>query len=136
MERIGTATVTEPHRPITPPVRYVVTILHYHPVPLNALIGRSWQVVHRMKQFDAERIAGEMLVAGVPKATGKRRLTLRIVLGPRQRSPDPDAFWKVLLDSLVACGRLMDDNRQGVELMPVEVERGKAKATILTLEDL
>ena len=133
----GTATVSEAKRPAVPaPGRWVVTLLHYWPPTLNSLIGRDWTVVHGIKKRDKERVAGELAVAGVPVATGKRRVSLRIVLGPKQKAPDPDAFWKCLLDSLVACGRLTTDSRFGVELGPVSFERGKDRATILTLEDI
>ena len=47
-------------------------------------------------------IGGHALEAGIPRATGRRRVSLHIVLAPRQRAGDPDAFWKSTLDALVA----------------------------------
>jgi hypothetical protein len=48
----------------------------------------------------------------------------------------PDSYWKSLLDALVHAGLLVDDNRQHVQLGEVEFERGTARATTITLEDL
>ncbi len=131
----GTATVIEAKRPAARGP-WVVTMLHYHPVPLNDLIGRGPMVVHGIKRKSDRRIGDEVALARVPPATAKRRVGLRIILGPKQRGCDGDAYWKVLLDSLVACRALKDDSRHWCETTPVEFERGKAKATILTLEDV
>lgn len=43
---------------------------------------------------------------------------------------------KTTLDSLVSLGLLVDDRETLVELAPVQFERGKAKATTITLEDI
>lgn len=90
----------------------------------------------RMKKSDREMVAGYARLAEVPKAKRKRRVRLTIVLGPRQRGADPDAFWKGLLDSLVAAELLVDDSKEWVELAPVEYERGKERATRIVLEDM
>lgn len=74
--------------------------------------------------------------AHVPKAAGKRRVKLTIVLGPRQRGGDPDAYWKSTLDALARAGLILDDNRQGVELASVAYERGTRKATVIGLTDV
>jgi Holliday junction resolvase RusA-like endonuclease len=87
-----------------------------------------------MKSADKEVVAWYMTT--VPPATGKRRLLLTIVLGKGQRGGDPDAYYKSLLDALTTCGQLTDDNRQGVELAPVQFVRGATPATIIMLEDL
>jgi len=72
----------------------------------------------------------------VPKAQGKRRVSLEIVLGPRQRGGDPDSYWKLLLDNLKHLGLIRDDNKEWVELGPVTFSRGPQRATAITLEDL
>lgn len=132
---IATKAATVPHLLSLHPGRWVVTIPNWHPCPLNKLIGYSWRTVHARKQADQRRVADEMAFAGIPEARKARRVSLRIVLGPRQRSCDPDAYWKSMLDALVACGRLRDDSRQWCELDHVEFERGK-RSTVLTLEDI
>lgn len=143
MTDFGTATPVSSRRPApgeapapAAPGRWVVTMPGYLPVPLNALVGRSWRAVHRLKERDRARVAAEVALAGVPAAAGRRRLTVRLVLGPRMRGVDPDAPFKVLLDSLVWCGALRDDSRAWLDLAPAEYERGPRRATVLTLEDV
>lgn len=113
-----------------------VAVLHWHPTPLNKLITCHWGTAHVRKQADARRVADEMALAGVPEAKGKRRVGLKIILGPRQRAADPDAYWKSTLDALVACKRLVNDSREWVELGAVEFGRGKNKETVIELADL
>ncbi len=115
-------------------MKHTIMIPGWAPVTLNQLIGRHWRVVARLKKSDRQTVA--LYARDVPRATGKRRVTLRLTLAPRQRATDPDASWKVLLDSLVACGALVNDNRQNVELAPVEFVRGKARVTEIFLEDI
>jgi Holliday junction resolvase RusA-like endonuclease len=69
------------------------------------------------------------------KATGKRRVTITIILGPRQRGADPDAYFKAVGDALVDCGALVDDSRKWVEWMPVRYDRGKNTGCMIELED-
>jgi hypothetical protein len=114
---------------------WVLTVPNWHPCPLNKLIGCHHGTAHARRAADQRRLADEMALAGVPEARCRRRVSLRVVLGPRQRACDPDAFWKSTLDALVACRRLVDDSRTWCELGTVEFDRGK-KATVVTLEDL
>jgi hypothetical protein len=115
---------------------HTLTIPNWHPARLNQWDGKHWAVRARMKRADRELVALFARQAGIPRATGKRRLSLTLTLGPRQRAADPDAYFKSLLDSLVYAGLLVDDNRQGVELGAVEFDRGPAPATQIVLEEL
>lgn len=116
---------------------YVVVIPRWHPRRLNELLAcRHWGKRHRLKKADQNMVAAYCHQAGVPLAAGKRRVSLRITLGPRQRGADPDAYWKVLLDALVECGRLKDDSRQWCEVTPVEYDRGPERVTTITMEDV
>jgi hypothetical protein len=115
----------------------VVTIPGWHPTRLNRLIGCHWATAARLKKADRRRVWVAVHEAQVTiPARCKRRVTLRITLAPKQRGADPDAFWKSTLDALVAAKALTDDNRQGVELMPVEYVRGGARMTTLVIEDV
>jgi hypothetical protein len=120
----------------TPARQWTFRIDNYHPTRLNQLLGVHWAVAGRMKRRDREMIAAHAALACVPRATGKRLVTLRIILGKGQRGADPDAFFKALLDAMVHAGLLVDDNRQGVVLAPVEYERAAKKATVITLVDI
>ena len=91
---------------------------------MNQLLGGHWSKGHRLKKLDRQMIWA--YAQGQPKATGKRRVELTIILKPAQRAADPDAYFKSLADGLVHAGMLTDDNRQGVELTPVTYERGTA----------
>ncbi len=114
-------------------VSWTARIHGWHPAPLNQLM-RGPFIAARLKKQD-KRVVGKWLAA-LPRAAGKRRLTLTITLAPRQRAVDPDGWWKSLLDACVYHGFLRDDNRQSVELMPVEFERGETKATTLRIEEI
>lgn len=116
--------------------RWSVRIDAWHPAKLNDWDGRHWSVRARAKRHDRDLVAACVLGAGVPKAQGKRRVSVEIVLGPRQRGGDPDAYWKSLLDALVACGALDDDSKERVVLGEVSYSRGPVKATVIQLEDV
>jgi Holliday junction resolvase RusA-like endonuclease len=116
--------------------RYEIVVPNWSPTPLNKLLGCHWGTRSRLKRADADLVAVYAMRAGVPRATGRRRVTLRLTLGPRQRAPDPDSLWKSLLDALVRAGLLVDDDRFGVELGEVTFERGPEPATVIVLEDL
>jgi Holliday junction resolvase RusA-like endonuclease len=103
---------------------FTMIIPHWHPTRLNILMGKHWAKTGRLKKADAAMIwyYGKSIV--MFKATGKRKAELTIILKKGHRGADPDAYNKSLLDALVTCGLLTDDNRQGVELMPVVYRRG------------
>lgn len=113
-----------------------IVIPGWHPARLNQWDGRHWSVRSRLKKADRELVGVYAKLARIPLAMGKRRVSLRITLGPRQRAGDPDAFWKSTLDALVHAGLLVDDNRQNVELGRVDFDRGPARATAIALEDI
>ena len=116
---------------------WLVAIQRWHPASKNQLkAGRHWAVGHRLKKFDKDVVALAVLGAGVPKAEGKRRVELTIVLGPRQRGCDPDAYWLSLLDALQACGAITGDSHDRVELAPVSYVRGAQAATLVMLRDV
>jgi len=104
------------------------------PVALNALFCH-WAERSRLKRIDRQVIYLAAREAGVPRAPGRRRVSLDVRGWPGGRMPDPDAFWKSVLDALVAAGMLTDDDQAGVEMGHVILSRGGPR-TIITLEDL
>jgi hypothetical protein len=114
--------------------RYTVRIFGWQPQRLNDLMHCHWSKKNRLKKSDRDIVA--YYASWIPKAVGKRRVTLTITLGPRQRGGDVDAWWKSTLDALVCCQLLRDDCKEWVELAPLVYERGPERATSLTLEDL
>jgi hypothetical protein len=113
-----------------------LAIDNWHPARLNQWDGRHWSVRARLKRRDRETVGLYARLAAVPPAAGKRRVSLRLTLAPRQRAGDPDAYWKSTLDALMHAGLLCEDNRQAVELGEVTFERGPARRTSIVLEDV
>lgn len=117
-------------------LKYELTVLDWHPVTLNALLCAHWSVRGRLKRGDRDLVGIYAKMAGVPKARGRRRVSLVLTMAPRQRRPDPDAFWKSTLDSLVHAGLLVDDSPKWCELGTVEFSRGEARETRIMLVDI
>ncbi len=108
----------------------------WQPARLNQWDGRHWSARAKAKKADRRVIALAAKLAGIPRATGNRRVSLHLTLEPRQRAPDVDAHWKSLLDGLTAAGLLRDDNRKWCELGTVTYSRGPSRATRVELEDV
>jgi hypothetical protein len=116
---------------------WVIEIPYWHPIRINDLLSMHWGERIKVKKCQHYLIAVEAWAARIPIAEGvKRRVTLTIVLGPRQKGGDPDAYWKVLLDSLVKCKVLVNDSKEYVDLAPVQYQRAENEATIILIEDL
>lgn len=114
--------------------RWVVT-LPRHVTRVNELIKRDWRHGWRLGKKDKKMVAEECFAARVKDATGKRRVELHVILGPRQRA-DPDCFWKVLLDSLKACRAIRDDDRTWCEITPPTFERGPRAGIVVTITEV
>ncbi len=113
-----------------------LTIPRWHPAPKNQLLKVHWRIAHRRKKSDREIVAGEALAQGIAKAKGRRRVHLCIVLGPRQRGCDVDAYHASLLDAMKHAGLIVDDSPRWCEITPVTFARGVPHSTIVTFEDL
>ena len=113
---------------------HVLTIDGWRPVSLNRLLRAHWARRRALKRLDRDLVALHALALGVPRAAGRRRVTVRVEA--RGTPPDPDAALKSLLDALVACGQLIDDSGEWCELGPPTAVRGREDRTVVTLEDL
>jgi hypothetical protein len=80
-------------------------------------------------------VAGYAMMQRIPKATGRRRVSLEVTLEGRQREADADAYFKGLLDALVSCGLLLGDKTSEVQLGDVTHKRG-VRGTVIVLEDV
>ncbi len=118
------------------PQRWTLEIPGWMPVPLNKLTGRHWGPGHRRKKHDKEVIALAVALCGIPPATRRRRVSLTVVLGKGDRSPDPDALHKSLRDALVACGALKNDSTKWVEGDDPRFARGRELVSFVTLENV
>ncbi len=80
-----------------------------HTAAANELLD-SVKARCRLKKRDRIAVGEAAARAGIAPATGKRRVRLTVLVGPGKRRPDPDAFWKSLLDAMAACGLLVNDS--------------------------
>lgn len=116
------------------PGRWVVRLANYLPTSDNARAKglRCWL---RGKKRD-RTVMRDWLVEylGVPRATGRRRLTVHV----RKRGPLVDGanLNKSLRDALVQVGLLVDDSAEWLEGSDPVVERGKVTSTTIILEDI
>lgn len=117
-------------------MQYSITIPRWHPTLLNKLLQLHWAERARRKKVDYQMVGTYAVVQHVLPATGKRRVSAHLTLSGRGRSPDADGVLKVLLDALVASRMLVDDSDKWCELGSVTFERGKGRATRITLEDM
>src|ERR1700735_3739158 len=115
----------------------MIQVLHLdaHTATLTQLLAGRWQA-HRLKKRDRVWVSLACSDQGIVKATTPRRVSLMVTMGARRRTPDPDAFFKSLLDSLVHAGALVDDRKEWVVPGPVHYQRGAQDAMDITLEDL
>lgn len=113
-----------------------LTIDRWRPPSLNETLRKHWSKRARPIRQAADLLAAEAIFQGVPKAKGKRRVSLAIVLSGNQRPYDRDNAWKLLLDSCVKAGLLVDDSPEWCETGDVAYERGKTTRTTITFEDI
>src|SRR5437762_2092380 len=104
---------------------FVLIVPQWRPPLANAWRGRHWSIAHRLRKQATQLLGAYARLQRVPPATGRRKLAVEIVLAPRQRQPDRDALDKLLLDSLVGAGLLLDDSDLGlVGRVEVSFRRG------------
>lgn len=119
--------------------KVTINIPNWRPATLNSMSSSNhWAKRAKLKKIDRQMVAA--YASGLPKAEGKRKVTIEISHGKGQRMCDPDAFYKSTLDALVHCGMLVDDSDKYVKLGDVEQHRAnkhiKKAGTIITLEDI
>lgn len=118
----------------------------------NQTANQHWSARSRDKRLWAKDIGIAALVAGVPRATGKRRLRIVRVMGKGQKRFDEDNHdVKALIDSLKppkvargtkatpGCSLIVDDSPRYLDLiLPVVDERAAdgRPGTRIELEDV
>lgn len=112
-----------------------ITIPHWRPAALNELMRGRWQAA-RLKARDRDVVAYWTWGRAIPRVTGKRRVSLRIMIPKRQRRWDIDAFQKSLLDALVHARVIIDDHPDDCEWGGVEYTRGDRLQTTIIVEEL
>jgi Holliday junction resolvase RusA-like endonuclease len=114
---------------------HTLAIPLWWPALLNHYVTRRWQVGHRLKKKDAERLWLEALVQGIPIATTKRRVSVIIHYVRECWKPDEDAIWKSLLDGLKRARLLVDDSPAWLIHGSVTYEKQKKKGIVVFFED-
>lgn len=109
---------------------WVVEIPGWRPPSLNRYLSDHWMRRRTMKRKVAAIIAAACFLARVPRATTRRRVSIRLAV-PSGRHPDHDNITKALYDGLVAAGALVDDGPDWCETGLYQTERGELKTTII-----
>jgi hypothetical protein len=113
-----------------------LAIDHWLPARLNEIMWCHWRKAARRKKSDKKIVTLSAIAQRLPVARGKRRVDLRITLGPRGRKGDAGNWWKSVEDALVHARLLVDDSPEWYEQGEVTFERGKSPATVIELTDL
>lgn len=108
----------------------------WRPASVNQLLQRHWALAAKLKKNDQEVVSRAVMAYGVPRASGKRKVSILILIPKGLRTKDPDAYYKSLLDALVRSGALRDDTRNYVEISQPRFGKGEILETFITLEDV
>lgn len=114
---------------------YTLEIPGWMPTPLNKLMGH-WGTRSKNKAKDRSQISMALKVYNVSKATGKRKVSIIVILPKGKRACDPDALHKSLLDGLVQGGGLVNDSKDWVAFTQPLFARGEYLCTYITLQDI
>jgi hypothetical protein len=124
-----------PAEAVAPPAAYRLEI-PATPPSLNRLMrGR---IRDRIRLGKSWRFAVHLAfhLSGIPRATGRRRVTLSVTWGPGERSIDPDNLNKCLGDSLKTAGAIRGDSYRWVTWGEAVYRRGPTARTVVVLEDV
>jgi hypothetical protein len=110
-------------------------VIHdWHPCKKKRLNAAPWHIGQRLRKEDAQRLTHEARQANVPKANGKRRVNLHLILGARHgEDVNPEEYRESLLRGLERAGLILDSAH--ADLAPITIERGKHRKTIVSLLD-
>lgn len=106
------------------------------------MVSENWFARHHWSYRRKEIADLAMLLAasrselGLPVATTKRRVHATFVFKDRRRRDRSNYAGKVIEDSMVRAGLLVDDSPEWFEWGRVEFEKGPEPAVILEFEDM
>ena len=119
-----------------PCISYTVHLDDWHPTTLNELIRlRHWGQRKRRKEADMAHLMVACQNARIPKAKGKRRLSLVWHLPKGGKRRDEDNVFKTLNDCLVVLGMLKNDSPVWLERGGIEYRREGRKGLTVILEE-
>ncbi len=113
-----------------------LTINGWRPCSTNEM-ARSVKTKIRLKKRDRDVLCAGARQWGLPRATGKRSMSLVIRVPRGQRRWDTDAFWKSTRDAAKHAGLIVDDGPVWLQdgRMDYDPQRGPLR-TVLILENL
>lgn len=116
-------------------VRIWLPILGWRPAAVNEFKTVKSKI--HLKQRDRAIICEAARLSGLPRATGKRQLSIFMRVPKGQHRWDEDAFWKSTQDACVHAGLLVNDSPVWYQCrtMRYDPERGPLRTTLI-LEDL
>ena len=116
----------------------ILYLPNYTPTSVNKLLSMHWGSRGKVKRGDMDIIAHFASVQKLPRATGRRKVTIRVVWPRGARMPDPDNIKKVLLDGFVAASLLVDDSIKWCQVEPIEYFRhaGEVREVFAIFEDI
>lgn len=112
-----------------------LTIHGWLPTRLNQLIGHR-RKAGALKKRDRIVISNAARFQGIEMASGPRKVGIELTFGKGDRSGDPDAYYKSLLDGLVHAGLLTGDTYRRVQFTQPVFKRASKRKTVITLEDV
>jgi Holliday junction resolvase RusA-like endonuclease len=102
---------------------YSIWIPRWWPPSVNELLVKHPMMRSRIKRRVTLVVALYAGIAGIPKATGHRKVRVKVVLGPRMVGCDPDNYNKILRDALASCGLVTDDRETAATFSEPEIDR-------------
>lgn len=108
----------------------------WRPPSLNELLAMHWAKRGRIKKAAYELVGMLAMLAGIPKALGKRAVRLDIRLDKGMKRYDDDNAKKVILDALVKNGLLKNDSPTWLRDDGITWSRGSDWGTAIYLADL
>jgi hypothetical protein len=113
---------------------YRLVIHDWLPCKNKRLEAAPWPFCQRLREADAQRLIHEARQANVPKANGKRRVSLHLILGARHcYDMNPEDYRDSLLAGLERAGLILDS--ASADLAPITIQRGRRRKTIISLLD-
>lgn len=116
--------------------RVEMFIPRWHPPSLNSVRNRPWHAEYRAKRNMRDLLAAYFIMAGGEFATGKRRVSLTLVMGKGQRRCDRSNLTKLLNDAMKAARIIKDDGPKWLEESEIQYTRGAEWGTRIVVEDL
>lgn len=119
-------------------MQWTITLPEWHPPSMNQYVRTHWAVRKR----DLDNLTNEIHLIStyqrIPKATTPRAVRIVIQKTPRGKRDDPGNLYarsKAILDALVRCELLLDDDNTSLEALEVVERRADTKQTLIEITE-